>query len=103
MAPQSIQDMSISVCLRVFQCLEHGTQKVGGGFTYDFTGQNGTLLKKYPKSNFLDHDSMFFGFSAPKIGQVLMKTFSKGSFTRFFQKMAPGGGGHLPDFTQTWH
>ena len=30
-APQSIQDMSISVCLRVFQCLEHGTRKVGGG------------------------------------------------------------------------
>ena len=22
-----------------------------------------------------------------------MKTFSKGSFTRFFQRMAPGGGG----------
>ena len=43
---------------------------------------------------------MFFGFSAPKIGGVLMKTFSKGSFTRFFQKMAPGGGGVLPDFTR---
>ena len=43
---------------------------------------------------------MFFGFSAPKIGEVLMKTFSKGSFTRFFQKMAPGGRGHLPDFTR---
>ena len=35
---------------------------------------------------------MCFGFSAPKIGGVLIKTFSKGSFTRFFQKMAPGGG-----------
>ena len=35
---------------------------------------------------------MFFGFSAPKIGGVLMKTFSKGSLTRFFKKMAPGGG-----------
>ena len=42
---------------------------------------------------------MFFGFSAPKIGGLLMKTFSKSSFTRFFQKMAPGGGG-LPDFTR---
>ena len=28
---------------------------------------------------------MFFGFSAPKIGGVLTKTFSKGSFTRFFR------------------
>ena len=36
---------------------------------------------------------MFFGFSAPKIGGVLTKTLLKGSFTRFFQKMAPGGGG----------
>ena len=36
---------------------------------------------------------MFFEFNAPKIGGVLTKTFSKGSFTRFFQKMAPRGGG----------
>ena len=44
---------------------------------------------------------MLFRFSAPKIGQVLTKTFSKGSFTRFFQKMAPReGGGVLPDFTR---
>ena len=35
---------------------------------------------------------MSFGFSAPKIGGILTKIFSKGSFTRFFQKMAPGGG-----------
>ena len=27
---------------------------------------------------------MLFGFSAPKIGGVLMKTFSKPSFTHFF-------------------
>ena len=42
---------------------------------------------------------MLFGFSAPKIGGVLMKTFSKGSFTHFFQKMALWGG-VLPDFTR---
>ena len=35
---------------------------------------------------------MYFGFSAPKIGGVLTKTLLKGSFTRFFQKMAAGGG-----------
>ena len=45
--------------------------------TYDFTGQNVTLLKKYPKRNFLDSNSMIFGFSAPKEGWVHMKTFSK--------------------------
>ena len=72
--------------------------------TYDFTGQNVTLLKKYPKSNFLDHDSMFFGLSAPKIGKVLTKTFSKGSFTRFTPKNGPrGGGGAFARFRQTWH
>ena len=52
-----------------------------------------TLLKMYRKSNFWDSGSMFFVLSAPKIWGVLMKTFPKGSFTRFFQKMAPGGGG----------
>ena len=80
----------------------------GGGVLPDFT-RRGTnylhtnLLKKYPKSNFLVSNSMCFGFSAPNIGGVLTKTLLKGSFTRFFQKMAPGGGGVLPDFTQTWH
>ena len=29
-----------------------------------------------------------------------MKTFSKGSFTCFFEKMVPGWGGVLPDFTR---
>ena len=51
------------------------------------------LLKEYPKSNSLDSLSMFLGFSAPKIGGVLMKTFSKGSSTRFFKKNGPRGGG----------
>ena len=36
---------------------------------------------------------MFFGFSAPKKWGVHMKTFSKGSFIRFFPKNGPGGGG----------
>ena len=57
-----------------------------------------TLLKVYPKSNFWDSENMFFGFSAPKKGRVLVKKLSKGSFTPFFSKMAPGGG--LPDFTR---
>ena len=52
------------------------------------------------KAIFWDSESMFFGFSAPKIGVVLTKTFSKGSFTRFSQRMAPGEGGVLPDFTR---
>ena len=61
----------------------------GGGGGPDFT-RRGTkylhtpLLKKYPKSKSLDFNGMFFGFSAPKIGGVLMKTFSKPSFTHFF-------------------
>ena len=71
--------------------------------TYDFEGQNVILLKKCPKSNFFDCDGRCFGFSAPKIGGVLMKTFSKGSFTRFFQKMAPPGGGGVTRFHLTWH
>ena len=43
---------------------------------------------------------MFFGFGTPKIGGVLMKTFSKPSFTHLLKKKAPGGGGGLPDFTR---
>ena len=78
---------------RFFQKMAPGG---GGGVLPDFTrcGTNylhTTLLKKHPKSNFLDANSMFFRFSAPKIGGVLTKTFSKGSFTRFFQRMSPGG------------
>ena len=70
---------------RFFQKMAPG----GGGHLPDFT-RRGTnylhtnLLKTYPKSNFLDSGSMFFGFSAPKIGGVLMKTLLKRSFTRFF-------------------
>ena len=83
----------------------------GGGGLPDFTrrGTNylhTTLLKLYQKSNFLDSGRMFFGFSAPKIGGGgLMKTFSKGSFTRFFQKNGPRGGrgGRFTRFHQTWH
>ena len=70
----------------------------GGGGLPDFTrrGTNYlhiTLLKKYQKSNFLDSRSMLLQFRAPRIGGVLTKTFSKGSFTRFLQKEAPRGGG----------
>ena len=68
--------------------------------TYDFTGQNVTLRKEYPKSRFLDSNGMFFGTSAPKIGGVLMITFAKPSFTHFFQINGPRGGGGLPDFTR---
>ena len=60
--------------------------------TYDFTGQKVTLLKKYPIGNFLDCTRIFFEYSAPKIGGVLTKTFSKASFTRFLQETAPGAG-----------
>ena len=79
----------------------------GGGLP-DFTscGTNylhTPLLKKYPKSKSLDSNCMFFGFNAPKIGGVLMKTFSKPSFTHFFQKWPPGGGGYQisPDVALT--
>ena len=51
-----------------------------------------SLYSEVPKKQFFDCDSMCFGFSAAKLGGVLMKTFPKGSFTRFFEKMAPRGG-----------
>ena len=79
----------------------------GGGHLPDFT-RRGTsylhtnLLNTYPKSNFSDSGSMFFGFSAPKIGGVLTKSLLKGSFTRLFQIMAQGGGGGFTRFHQTW-
>ena len=79
----------------------------GGGGLPDFT-RRGTnylhtpLLKKFPKSKSLDSMGMFFGFSAPKIGGVLMKTFSKPSFTHFFQNNGPRGG-EFTRFHQTWH
>ena len=70
--------------------------------TYDFTGQNVTLLNKYQKGNFLDSDGLFFGFSARKMGRVLMETFPKPPFTHCFHKSGPprGGGGALQDFTR---
>ena len=79
----------------------------GGGGLPDFTrcGTNylhTPLLKKYPKSKSLDSNGMFFGFRAPVIGGVLMKTFSKPSFTHFFQKNGPRGG-EFTRFHQTWH
>ena len=69
----------------------------GGGVLPDFTrrGTNylrTTLLKTYQKSKLLDSISMCFEISAPKIGGFLTKIFSKGSFTRFPEKIAPGGG-----------
>ena len=74
----------------------------GGGLP-DFTRRGTNYLhtplhKNYPKSKSLDSNGMFFGFSAPKIGGVLMKTFSKPSFTHFLQKWPAGGG--VPDFTR---
>ena len=45
---------------------------------------------------------MCFGFSAAKIRGVLTKTFLKGSFTRFSQKITPGGGGRFTRFHQMW-
>ena len=46
----------------------------------------------YPKSKSLDSNGICFGLMAPKIGGVVMKTFSKPSFTHFFQKKWPPGG-----------
>ena len=43
---------------------------------------------------------MCLGLSTPQKGGVLTKTFSKGSITRFFKKMAPPGAGVLPDFNR---
>ena len=70
----------------------------GGGGLPDFT-RRGTnylhtpLLKKYPKSKSLHSIGMFFGFSAPKMGEIPMKTSSKPSFTHFSKEWPPGGGG----------
>ena len=71
--------------------------------TYDFTGENVTLLKKYPKSNFLDSNSKFFGFSALKIGRVLTENISNTLIYPFFSKKWPPGGGGFTTFHQMWH
>ena len=73
----------------------------GGGTNYLHT----TLLKPYPKSNFLDSRSMFFGFSAPKIGGGgSRKHFQRLIYPFFSQKWPPGGGGgRFTRFHQTWH
>ena len=70
----------------------------GGGVLPDFTrrGTNylhTTLLKKYPKSNFLDSQSMFFGFSTPKIRGGPHKNIFKRLIYPFFPKNGPRGGG----------
>ena len=89
-------------------CFQKSGPRGGGGVLPEFNrcGTNymhTTLLKGYPKSNILDCKGMLFRFSAPKTGGFRMRTFSNGSFTRFPQKMAPGGGGRLIRFHQTWH
>ena len=66
-----------------------------------FYGQKRHFTQKVTKKNSLDSIGMLFGCSASQIGEVLMKTFSKPSFTHFFQKMAPGGGGGFTRFYQT--
>ena len=88
---------------RFFQKMAPG----GGGVLPDFTrrGTNylhTTLLKMYPKSNFLDSVSMLFGFSAPKKGGVLTEHFQKAHLPVFSKKWPPGGGRFIR-FHQTWH
>ena len=69
--------------------------------TYDFTGENVTLLKKYPNSNFLDFNGKLSEFSAPKNGGGPHKNISKTLIYPFLsQKWPPGG---FTRFHQTWH
>ena len=70
--------------------------------TYDFTGQNVTLLKKYPKSNFFDHDSRFLD-SGPEKRVGPHENIFKGLIHPFLPKNGPGGGGAFTTFHQTWH
>ena len=79
----------------------------GGGASYQISPDVAvtTCIQLYSertqKAILWDSISMLFRLSAPKIGGVITKTFSKGSVTRFFQIMAPpGGGGVLSDFTR---
>ena len=69
--------------------------------TYDFTDQNVTLLKKYPKGNFLDFNGMFFWGQRPQNRGGPHENISKTLIYPFFsQKWPPRGGGGLPDFTR---
>ena len=63
-----------------------------------FYGPNRHFTQKVPKKQFFRLQQQ--RKQPPKIGGVLMKTFSKGSVTRFPQNVARGGGGVLPDFTR---
>ena len=60
--------------------------------TYDFTGENVTLIRTYLKAIFWTPLTCLIGFSTPRIGGVLTKTFPKPSFTHFFHKNGPRGG-----------
>ena len=73
-----------------------------GANTYDFTSKKSLYSRSTQRGIFWTLTACIFWFSVPKIGGVLMKPFSKGSFTRFFPKKWPprGGGGVLPDFSR---
>ena len=87
----------------------HFSQRMAppGGGLPDFT-RRGTnylhtpLLRNYPKSKSLGSNCISIGLRAPKIGEVLIKTYSKPSLTHSAQKNGPRGG-EFTRFHQTWH